>query len=109
MLQLPHPLLADDVDFRGIFGRSVFLKEDDRTPGENNHENTQGDDGPGDFQNDRTFNGMSFTPMAAAELRHKHDDGKKNGGASEEREQYKKNVEKVYIASDRRSPCRPKW
>src|SRR5262249_3472925 len=50
VLDFPHPLLADDVDFEGV-GRWAFDCEVEvRAPGEHTHHQEQGNDGPSEFE-----------------------------------------------------------
>ena len=50
VLELPHPLLADDVDGDGVIGRAALLEEDGGAPGEHDHGEAEGDDAPQDLE-----------------------------------------------------------
>ena len=65
MLDFPHPLLGDDVDFESVGGR---LKQSDievGSPNEQAEENQQGDGGPRYFDPPRLF-GRTITSNFAA-------------------------------------------
>src|SRR6202158_1595882 len=50
VLQLPHPLLGHDVDFRGVARWSALLEKDHRPPEKNHQEHAHGDYRPRQFQ-----------------------------------------------------------
>src|SRR6476469_9323263 len=47
VLEFPHPLFSNDVNFCGSARRGSFLKKDDGTPDEDDHKNAQWYDRPG--------------------------------------------------------------
>src|SRR5581483_2846147 len=65
VLDLPHPLFADDVDFSGVAGWSALVEVDDGAPAKDHHEDAQRDHRPGDFEDQRSFNLMGLAAMAA--------------------------------------------
>ena len=46
VLELPHPLLADDVDLERIVGRTALEEEDAGAPGEHDHGEAEGNHRP---------------------------------------------------------------
>ena len=69
MLQLPHPLLGHDVNFRGIARRSTHVEVQHSSAYEHHHHYAQGNDGPADFKQERAFNLCCLATMAAAIFR----------------------------------------
>src|SRR5205807_8800836 len=55
VLKLPHPLLADDVDFNRVFRRTVLVKVNLRAPEKDAHRNQQRNYRPERFQFGRAF------------------------------------------------------
>src|ERR1019366_2970542 len=60
VLDLPHPLLGDDVDFGGVGGRSAFLEVKDRAPDEEGQHHKERDNRPGEFEDGRAFDLLGF-------------------------------------------------
>src|SRR5258708_3340174 len=50
MLEFPHPLLANDVNYRGIIGRAVRIEVDDCSPAKHEKEDDQWRKGPNQFK-----------------------------------------------------------
>src|SRR6266568_7332705 len=48
VLQLPHPLFCDDVNFTGVLGRSAHLEEENCAPDKDHYKNAKRNDGPAD-------------------------------------------------------------
>src|ERR1041384_752059 len=57
MLQFPHPLLSDHVNFDRICRRLVLLEINLGAPAKHRHRDDEGDDGPQRFQLMRTGDG----------------------------------------------------
>ena len=49
MLDFPHPLFADDIDFQRVRRRNFFVKICFCAPRKNSHRDERGNDCPGDF------------------------------------------------------------
>src|ERR1700730_213163 len=49
VLDLPHPLFGDHVDFSSVSGRSTLLKKHDSTPNKKGNHYKEGQDRPADF------------------------------------------------------------
>src|ERR1700730_13391763 len=58
VLDLPHPLFSDDVDFGRVCGRSALLEKYDRAPDEEGQHHKERNDRPADFENGRAFDRM---------------------------------------------------
>src|SRR5262249_14168015 len=95
MLQLPHPLLRDYVNFGRIFGRRAFLEENHSTPGEDEKKNSQRDDGPCDLQDHGAFQLLRFPFLMPAIVQRKKNDGEKNRRGHNGREHDQENKQRV--------------
>src|SRR5258708_35214076 len=109
MLQLPHPLRCDHVDFGGILRRSAHIEENQRPPNKHHYEEAERNDRPANFQDERTMDGSSFTSMAAPILHRKKRDHGKNEQRGRTAHHYEKNVEQIYGQSVGGRAGRPKW
>src|SRR5690242_883966 len=83
MLNLPHPLFADDVDFHRVSWRPLDNEVMPRAPGIKAHENQQWYDRPGDFNFGlgQIFVG-SIGGFGTAVLEHEIDNRDKNDEAN---------------------------
>src|SRR5271163_115504 len=109
MFELPHPLFSDHVDWSRIPGRRSFLEENERTPGEDDHKDSQRNHRPGNLQSRRTFDLLSLASGLTPITQREHHDHRKNGHAHESAEQNQKNVERIYIPRPGRGSRWPKW
>src|ERR1700680_1364490 len=78
VLQLPHPLLGHDVNFRGVARWSALLKKDHRAPEKNYQEHAHGDDRPRQFQGRGTLDRLCLYSGTMAKLSREEDDADKN-------------------------------
>src|SRR5205814_4857571 len=68
MLELPHPLLADNINFQGILRWTILGKINLCSPREDAHRNDQGNDRPECLQFRRTFDGPRDLEWIAAPI-----------------------------------------
>ena len=87
VLQLPHPLLGDDIDLGGAARRRALLEVDHRAPHEDHDKNTQRNHRPGHFQRGRAFDLFGCDPPAPAVANREHHDHGEDGHAHERRQQ----------------------
>src|SRR5258708_8626748 len=65
VLQLPHPLFCNYINLAGVLRRSAHLEEKNCTPNKDDDKNAERNNGPADFQYQRSLNRSSFAPMTA--------------------------------------------
>ena len=66
VLELPHPLLADDVDVERLVGRARHREEDARAPDEDHHRDEERDDRPGDLEHQAAVDARADARRATA-------------------------------------------
>src|SRR5207237_2432360 len=77
VLRLPHPLLADYVDFHRTVGCAGEMEEELRAPDEHDHRDPKRDDRPEELERDRAVDGVAdLIVVCAVELR--REDGEKD-------------------------------
>ena len=72
VLDLPHPLLSDDIDFGGITRRRAHLEVDHRSPGKDHEKNAERNNRPCDFEDKRSFDLLRLTTMPTPVLHPKN-------------------------------------
>ena len=65
VLDLPHPLLSDDINFGSVLGRSAFLEIDQSSPAKDHHKNEEMNCAPCNFQRSRALDLLSPNPGAS--------------------------------------------
>jgi hypothetical protein len=79
MLDLPHPLLADDVDFRGADRRPREVEEHLGAPAEHHHGDAERDDCPEQLEGQRAVNRHAdLVVVLPAELDRENDDERRD-------------------------------
>ena len=107
VLQLPHPLLGHDVNFRGVAGGSALLEKDHRAPGKNHQEHAHGDDRPRQFQGRGAFDRLCLYSGAMAKLSREEDDADRNQKRHQPADHEQEDVERVHIARHGGGALRP--
>ena len=82
VLEFPHPLLGDDVNFGGIARRRAAFEINDCAPGKNHHEDKKRNDRPGNFQGDGAFDLFGEDAATATVAGGEIDDGGKSAASS---------------------------
>src|SRR6185437_3026323 len=107
VLQLPHPLLADDEDFSGIRGRTGIAEEEAAGPEKNEGTDGGGNKRPGEFQRDGGFDFLgNLVVGAAAVLDHEVEDDGENAEGEKERESGQEVIQIVDPMGDSRGRWR---
>src|SRR6266850_212076 len=103
MLDLPHPLLADDIDVFGARRWNRFVQVQVGAPDEHDHNQDSGNDAPEDFESHRVMGLLGFTvrPPAVAHGKDNDEDNDKQSEQSAHAGQ--KPIEHVVTCSERRS------
>ncbi len=110
MLELPHPLFTDDVDFLGIFWRPVLDKVNFRAPEKNRHGNQQGNHRPESLQFHRAFDrAWDFRGIAPAIFDDKENYDERNQQREKDRHAGDVEIQRVHIARIGRSTFRNEW
>src|SRR5260221_11431660 len=87
VLDLPHPLFSDDIDFGRVCGRSALLEKYDRAPDEEGQHDKERNDRPADFEDGGPFNRMGITSGHATILNREHRDRDKDERGHDARDQ----------------------
>src|SRR6266851_2905637 len=109
VLQLPHPLLSHDVDFRGVAGWSALLEIDHRAPEKNHQEHAHGDNRPGQFQGRGTFDLLCLYSGTMAKLSREKDNADKNQKRYQPADDEQEDVKRIHIARHGGGALRPQW
>ncbi len=103
MLELPHPLLADDVDVQGVVGGMGHREEHAGAPAEDDHRDEQRDHGPRDFEQQAAVNRYADgLGLAAVELDGEEDDEPRDEHREETRNAEQEEVKRVHALRDGR-------
>ena len=109
VLQLPHPLLGDDIDFGRASGRRALLEVNHRAPNKDNEENEQWNHRPGDFQRGRAFDLFRWTPRRRRYCTANTMIGREDGHAHHRRQMTRKINSASTLPAVSRGACGPKW
>ncbi len=109
MLELPHPLLADDVDFHRAFRRTRFLEVNQRAPGEEDHADAQRDERPSQFQRQRAFNLYRMRMSRATVLDGKDKDEDEDEQREKRRHRDQQEIKSVHLPCHCRGTFRKEW
>ena len=109
VLDLPHPLLGNDINFRGVAGRRALLKIENGSPDEEGEHDAEGDDGPGDFEDSGAFDLVRRDAWPAAIFDGEHCDREeyKCGHHTGDKEEI--DVERIDLPRQGRGRIRPQW
>src|ERR1700674_325595 len=78
VLDLPHPLFSNDIDFGRVCGRSALLEKYDCAPDEESQNHKEGNDGPTDFKDGGAFDRMGIAAGHATILNRQYRDRNKD-------------------------------
>src|SRR5438105_10028911 len=91
MLDFPHPLLADDINFHRVGGGTGLINEDSSGPEKHDHRNAERNDRPDDFEGEivRGFRGRRFGPAAILqrEINDEHENQERKKSTDNEHEE----------------------
>ena len=110
LLQLPHPLLGDDVDFQRFFRRAAHVDVDAGAPAEHHHREQERNSHPRRFESHRARDrDADFIGFLAAELQEEIENG--DGDHRGEKHGHQEQVEKqrVHAARETRGALRKQW
>ena len=85
VLQLPHPLLADDVDFHRARGRTGHVEEDLRAPDEHHHRDAERDERPDSSSGIEPWMASPTSSVVLAVVLDREDDDQHRDQQGEER------------------------
>src|SRR6185369_4896574 len=110
VLNLPHPLFADNVDLNCILRRRRLLKIDFGRPPKNGHGNQEGNDGPKCFELMRPGNGTwDFVRSTPAITKHEKDQRRRDQQGKEQRDAREVEIESIYFPRKSGRTIRNKW
>src|SRR5450631_3268150 len=95
VLDLPHPLFGDYVDFRSVGGRRAFLEVDDGTPDEEGQHHKERNDRPADFEDGRALDLVVFASGLTTILDRQHSDSGIDERGYDARDQQQIDVERI--------------
>ena len=98
VLELPHPLLGDDVNFCGVRRRRAFPEVDDGAPDEEGQHHEKRNDRPCDFEDGGAFDLLGFASTHAAILDRQHRNGDKDERGHDASDQEQIDVERIHLA-----------
>ena len=103
VLELPHPLLADDVDVHRLVGRPRHREEHAGAPDEDHHRDEERDDRPGQLEHQAAVNrGADARRRSSLEANCVKDDESGDEQREEHRDGDQEKVERVDAARHRR-------
>ena len=107
VLELPHPLLADDVDVHRLARGARHVEVDLRAPAEHDQRQHRRDDGPRQFERHRRVDlrahlARAAAPVADGEEQHQAGDDQDEEGADDDQEQ----EQQIHLAGGRRRAFR---
>jgi hypothetical protein len=110
MLELPHPLLPDDKNLHGRFGRAGVSDVEIRTPKEDHHNKDQRNEGPEHFEREAPFDlgGLFFfgpAPVFDGEIEY----GQEDEGGEKQINRSQEIVKMIDSTRDGGGLLRPYW
>src|SRR6266567_2625342 len=109
MLELPHPLFADAIDFQRVCRRAFHVIVNLRAPGKNHHRDAQRNDRPHDLQQGRPVDLLRFALRRPSVLDGKEKNKSGDDHGEKSREQHQEKVERVYLSGHVRGLLRKYW
>src|SRR5581483_1947034 len=108
MLELPHPLLADDEDLHGIRRRPHLDQVDDSAPDEHQQESSEGQHAPGALQRVRALDLRGHRITRAAIAEGEDEDQKENHHREEAGDGNQENIDCVHLTGEAGGATGPK-